>query len=485
MKKFFTGHEVFDEISDIRIGNSILVLDGGYGEASYFLERLLKSKDYIIMRHKIEEEVVGKQVTIQFSTLNDLSIKVNNIRRGNEKKILIHDYLSDLLIKFDPDLVLKLLAVWKEETQRNETVEFYILTKDAFAIIEKKLLSLLDGGIEVEVTPQKEIKQSSFTLIKCCKPEYSLKPIKFIISNDELLIEWMGEFTNRIPAITSETLKEKIRFYEENINNLKIIKGEKDYVNVLSEDFWILSQIDGVHLLMVKMLYPDIFESLLEKIATWEISGYVKLIIDKGDEPLLKNAKKLMNKKGISLKTKFALGLPSRFFYAIQRISSLPKVPAKVYVMEKRSIFEFLRHITAGSKEEHTVLFENLLKLEEKFHEFVSRKKALEDIIAQKENPLYSLEPKYIPKIIKLTIYYGYGLNVDVKFLDDRTIRMTVPECYICKDISSSLPVCTAITGAIKGVLSVTFKRPVDGREIKCKAIGDNACEFEFYFLNP
>ncbi|MEM2909537.1 MAG: 4-vinyl reductase [Halobacteria archaeon] len=485
MKKFFTEHEVFDEISNIQVGNSILVLDGGYGEALYFLEKLLKSKYYIVIRHKIEQRVIGRQITIEFSTLNDLSIKVNNIRRSNEEKIIIHDYLSDLLINFDPDLVLKLLLVWKEEAQKNETVEFYILTKDAFTIIEKKLLSLMDGGIEVEVKLQKEIKQLSFTLIKCCKPEYNLKPIKFIVSDDELLIEWMGEFTNKIPAITAEMLKEKIRFYEENLNNLRIVKGEKDYVNVSFENLWIFSQIDGMHLLMVKMLYPDIFNSLLRKIATWDILGYIKVVADEGDDPWLKNAKKLMSKNGISLKTKVALNLPSRFFHTIQGISGLPKVPAKIYTMEKRSIFEFLRHITAGGKEEHDAMFENLLRLEEKFHEFVSRKKALEDIVVQKENPLNSLEPKYISKIITLTLYYGYRLKVDVRSLNNEKIRVTVPDCYMCEGISSSLAICTAITGAIKGTLSVVFKRPVDGKEIKCKAVGDDVCEFEFNFLNP
>lgn len=485
MKKFFTGHEVFDEISDIQSGNSILVLDGGYGEALYFLERLLKSKDYVIIRHKIERRVTGRQIAIQFSTLNDLSIKVNNIRREDKEKIIIHDYLSDLLINFDPDLVLKLLLIWKEETQKNEAVEFYILTKDAFTIIEKKLLSLMDGGIEVEVKLQKEIKQSSFTLIKCCKPEYNLKPIRFIISDNELLIEWMGEFTNKIPIITNEAIKERIKFYEENIDNLKIIKGEKEHINISSEDLWILSQIDGMYLLTVKMVYPDIFNSLLNKIAVWEILGYIKLVTDECKDPLLKGIKKLLRKKGISLKTRVALNLPPRFFYIIQGMSSLPKVPAKVYLMEKRSIFEFLRHVTAGSKEEHDMMFENLLKLEEKFHEFISRKKALEDIVVQKENPLISLEPKYISKIIILTIYYGYGLKVDVRFLNDETIRVTVPDCYMCENISSSLPICTAIIGAIKGTLSVVFKRPVNGKEIKCKAVGDGLCEFEFNFLNP
>ncbi|MEM0457172.1 MAG: 4-vinyl reductase [Nitrososphaerota archaeon] len=485
MKKFFTGHEVFDEISDIQVGNSILVLDGGYGEALYFLEKLLKSKDYIIIRHKIEQQVIGKQITIQFSTLNELSIIVNNIRRENKEKIIIHDYLSELLINFDPDSVLKLLLIWKTEVQKNETVEFYILTKDAFAIIEKKLLSLMDGGIEVEVKPQKEIKQLSFTLIKCCKLEYNLKPIKFIIRDGELLIEWMGEFTNKIPKITAETLKEKIKFYEDNVENLRIIKGEKEYVNILSEDLWLLSQIDGMPLLMVKMVYPDIFNSLLRKIAVWETLGYVKLVIDKDGDPWLNNVKKLMNKKGINLKTKVALNLPSKFFHTVQGISSLPKVPAKVYMMEKRSMFEFIKHITAGSKEEHDVMFENLLNLEEKFHEFISRKKALEDIVVQKENPLNSLEPKYIPKIIMLTIYYGYGLKSDVKFLNNEKIKVTIPDCYICENISSSLPICTAITGAIKGALSVVFKRPVSGKEIKCKAIGNDVCEFEFSFLNP
>ncbi len=485
MKKFFTGHEVFDEISDIQIGNSILVLDGGYGEALYFLEKLLKSKDYVIIKHKIGQQFVNKQIAIEFLTLNDLSIKVNEVRRTNKEKIIIHDYLSELLIKFDPELVLKLLLVWKDEAQKNETVEFYILTKDAFTILEKKLLSLMDGGIEVEVKFQKEIKQPIFILIKCCKPEYNLKPIKFIISDDELFIEWLGEFTNKIPIITNEILREKIRFYEENINNLRIVKGKKEYINISSETLWILSQIEGMHLLMVKMLYPDIFDSLLRKIATWEVLGYVKVVLDECEDPWLKDTKKLLNKKGINLKTKIALNLPLKFFHTIQSIPSLHKIPAKVYMMEKRSIFEFLRHITASSEEECEMVLKDLLKLEEKFHEFISRKKALEDIVVQKENPLNSLEVKYVPKIIMLTIYYGYGLKVNVKLLNSEKVRVTVPECYICEGMSSSLPICTAITGAIKGVLAVVFKRPVDGMEIKCKAVGDEICEFEFKFLNP
>ncbi|MEM3624658.1 MAG: V4R domain-containing protein, partial [Nitrososphaerales archaeon] len=56
---------------------------------------------------------------------------------------------------------------------------------------------------------------------------------------------------------------------------------------------------------------------------------------------------------------------------------------------------------------------------------------------------------------------------------------VTVYDCFLCEGVRSIRPICRSINGALVGACSITFKKMISCKEIKCKALGDENCVFE------
>ncbi|PUA31527.1 MAG: hypothetical protein B9J98_06155 [Candidatus Terraquivivens tikiterensis] len=476
MKKFLTGHEVFDEIADIYYGSALLVLDSGYGEALRFLMNLMKRQGAV--RLVLGEGPSSREglIFIKPSTLNDISIAVNDLRRRNQRSVLIHEYLPDLLIKYEHDPIMKLLETWKHEIRNNMTVEFYLLPKGAFPEMEKKILAIFDGGLEVRLSQSKRLTFYDFIPIRCCRPEWNLRPVRYEYRDDRILMEWQGEMTDRLMLPLPWLVDERIRYYMENLARLKLRVNRKDLTEHFTEYLWFFSYFNDKTLLDVRLLFPEIFEDLLKKIAIWESQGYVS--VSEVEEKPVKYVEPV--KKGrLSFKTRLALGMPPRLFFNFLGIKEGARVPGSVYNIERNAMFELINILVGGAETERREVVERLLRIREDFHQLIGRQRALEAIREIGENPLERLDMKYLPKIMALTLYFGFRLKCTVETVSGNVFRIRVPDCFLCMDTVSEIPICAPITGALSGTASVVFKEPVRTKEIKCKATGHDECVFE------
>jgi hypothetical protein len=90
------------------------------------------------------------------------------------------------------------------------------------------------------------------------------------------------------------------------------------------------------------------------------------------------------------------------------------------------------------------------------------------------------LDISYLPKMVTLSLFYGWGLKPKIE--RDKNVADTyfvyVDKCFLCKGVSSKKPVCRILSSIIVGMCSIVFKERFSCEEIKCKAMGDNSCVF-------
>lgn len=475
MSRFYTGHEIFDEIVTINHGSSILMLDESFMEAKNLLLTLLKkARPFDFVFQKVET-LNGQILTVGDLSLGDASVTINKLRSDAKSSTIIHSYFPDFIIKYEPEAFLRLLGTWRDQIRDNKTVEFYILPKGAFQNVEKKIMSIVEGVIEIKVKREGKSLGLSFTVMRCCKPEWHLHEFRYKIEDSKILIEWEGEYTDKLPTITLDEIKHRIEGYKRDLTFLKVEVGSGVPISLSSRDYWLMSQVKGKDLFSLRMLFYDRFDEILEKIARWHIMGYIRVV--KGDKKFAEE-KSFQIRKELGWKTKLALKLPLKVTLYLLRSREFRKVPVDVYAAEKRALFEFLKIFFGDRTELNIESLDSILEMEERFHEMVGRIKALKDIQHIEDGGVY-VDTKYLPKIIKMVLRAGYKLDCDIDEVSPNTFLIRMDHCFFCDGIESIRPVCRAISGALTGACSITFKRKINCKEIKCKALGDRSCIFE------
>ncbi len=474
--RFYTGHELFDEIVTINHGSSILVIDESFVEAKNLLLTLFrKQKPYELVSYEVKAPN-GQVFTIGNLSLSDASVNINKLREDSKGSVIIHNYLPDFIIKYEPEAILRMFEGWKDRIKSNRTVEFYLLPKDAFHEVEKKMMSIVDGVIEIKVKREGKGFSLSFIVIRCCKPEYHLHEFHYKIEDSKLLIEWEGEYRDRLPIITFDEIIHRVEGYKRDLPYLRVEPGTGLPTSLPIYDYWLLSQLEGKDMFYIKILFHERFDDILKRIAKWHILGYIRVV--KKSEKLV-DERKFNIGKPVSWKTKLALNLPLGFTKRFVSRDHIRAVPADVYSAEKRAIFEFLKMFFGESTDLGIESLENLLSLEEGFHEVVGRSTAAERIRKLGEDVTSSIDLKYLPKIIKITLHIGYKLDCNVREVSPDLFLVTVYDCFLCEGMKSIRPICRSISGALTGACSLTFKKMMSCREIKCKALGDENCVFE------
>jgi len=69
------------------------------------------------------------------------------------------------------------------------------------------------------------------------------------------------------------------------------------------------------------------------------------------------------------------------------------------------------------------------------------------------------------------------GTTATVEFLDDRIID-TAPECTNCRGLKATKPICVHIPDFYRGMAQYLNVKNMHIEEVKCKAIGDDVCQF-------
>ena len=144
-------------------------------------------------------------------------------------------------------------------------------------------------------------------------------------------------------------------------------------------------------------------------------------------------------------------------------------------------VYDYLRQsVTAFTSERFTLKEINTLlpELEKQFQDMASRTTAINKLISNQESPTLKFDIKYLPKLVALSLNYGYRLTPKIEKVDDKRYLMTVADCFICAGMKSEHPVCHILEGTVTGACGICFKQKFECHETQCKAMGAKACTY-------
>ncbi len=479
MARLLTGHEVFDYISDIEEGSTLLILDETGFESTIFLNALFKNAMgkmgvVNISTESLDTPFTSKRIMLdELTSITALSIEVERYRKEiSGSGVVIHDYLPHIIIREEEDRVLKMIEKWQERGSKSKAVELFPIPKGSFPSFEKKLQALVTGTIFIRILGKSEEKYLSFQIVGSCKPEYHLEDFHFLIRDGELLVKWGDEFTSRLPKERDEIIKGKIEYFRKDMHRLIIHRGRESEPTGIY-DKWLLTQLYDKRIIDVSILFPDKLDEILHKLAKWNVRGALKVEEDEeaGPPPRPIDVHKL------SLKNRVALLLPTRIALLMLR-RRIQTIPLKVYDTLRQSADIFI-----SSQLPEKSLMGEFSELELYFQEMAARLTALETIKETKEDPRIKFDSKHLPKLISLAMYYGYRIKPKVKKIDEDEYMVDIEDCFICRDYTSRTPICGLLAGTIQGVCAITFKEKFVCKEVRCKSMGYPSCVFNIKML--
>ncbi len=480
--RFLTGHTVFDEIVKLNYGSSILMLDETFSEAHRLLHILFKNYGaksiglhYDVAPHaapSIDEHIlsVGDQ------SLSDISIAVNDLRRKYPGIPIIHMALPEMIIKNEPEAVLRLLTAWQKNIREADTVEFYILPRGTFQDVEQKILSLVNGCIEIKVEHTEGRFRSYLKPIRCCSSENHLKEFQYTIDDGRLLIRWGEQLADELIPFDQEEIKRRVEDYKENIRFLKVIHGGKTDTQSSVYDYWMISQIKGKLLSEINELFPEDFDQLLQKIASWQISDVLRVVRE--TEP---SKRTTIKKYHVSRSTRLTLILPIWLTTKLIRLRlGKPRVISlDVALTNRRATMAFIDMLFTKLELKETDYMDRLLEMQKRFNEISARETAAKHIKRLGEDSSLKLDERNLPKILELTFRTAYRITPHVVKVAEGAYEIEVDNCFECGGITSNRPICSSIEGVIEGIGGVVFKKRTRCHETGCKALGDAACMFK------
>lgn len=484
-KRFLTNHEVFDDIVHLNHGYSILMLDETFSEAYKLLHLLFQNygrknigKHYEILANSTMASVShpdDEVINVGEKGLSDISIDVNQLRQKFPSSPIIHMGLPEMLMQNTHDDILRLLTSWQKNIRQNNTIEFYILPRGTFKEFERKILSIVDGGLEIRIDHSEGRFKSFLKPIRNCSPENHLKEFQYKINEGRLLIKYGDNFSDKLISFDENEINLRIEDYKKNLRFLKVISGEKSNTHVSVYDYWLFSQIQGHLLSELQEIFPEEFDSLLRKIASWQIADIVR-VTQSTDKPSTSNKKNTR----LSWKTKFALSIPTSISSKLisYRTGKPRSIPLDFAVHQRKATLAFIDMLFSQLDIKETDYMERLLEMQKRFNDIGTRETAIKHTSSLNENIAIALDIQYFPKLLELTFYNSYKQKPTLFKKSEKEFIFTIPDCYVCSGIEYAKPVCSTIEGTIEGLCGSIFKRKANCNEIECKAVGDESCVF-------
>ena len=312
MSLLVTGHDIFDTIVKIPYSSSILIVDENFSESKQLLTALLSSKDNNIRFAEISAKKnsvkdAETMILAESTNINSTNASVSNFRQSHRRWVIIHAYLPDLLVRFPNENVLRMIDSWRSKINEAETAEIFILPKDTFNDVEKRLRSISDGVIELSSSNHADNNKRFFTPIRCTTAEYDVRRFEYLIHKSRLKIRWGQDFIESFPHSYQSEHIQKMKLIESQKTHLNVVKGAKEVIEDLSlKDKLLLSQILNKDVEQILTLFHDKKQSVLETIVKWNINGIIDLKPIQG-----KNS--IMLKRKLNLATKLMLLLPTGF----------------------------------------------------------------------------------------------------------------------------------------------------------------------------
>lgn len=476
-KPFFaTGHPIFDKIVWLHPGETVLVADETFSEGLTFLKTLLRGKqDSVLEIASSRYTSVGKnQITVSIESLQDLSIQVNQRRRAEKGKVLIHTYLPELLVRHNPDEVLKVIEIWQKDVSNSGNIEFYLLPRNTFADFEKKVRAIVDSVIDISVVKNGNQFLFYMTPIRGCDPQFHLKNIQYHISGGKLLVEWKGLLLEQLPTAMSsvEEIMNELKNKEESLI-LRVNEANPDSMSI--NDYMLLTSIEGNTVSTIKHLFPEIWSELEDKIATWVVNGIISL-----EE--VENVTPMPRRKKLKLKSRLLLKVPTRLSIFLVSLSKgfLGKRVRTVPLDAHLAVLEAMKKIVDYTAARTPELRADARLATYYFGQLSARKTALE-YIKRLEGTYYTVfDVRDAPKLIAITLKAGWGIDISISSAGRNSWAFEVKECHLCEGVSSDTPFCDKfVSSVVTGVLSVCLKKKTDCFEISCRAMGADSCSFK------
>ncbi|MGP3667908.1 MAG: V4R domain-containing protein [Candidatus Bathyarchaeota archaeon] len=466
-----TYHEVFDEIAILRNGFIIMVTDEAHFDSMIFLNSLLseyaKKKPVKVVTMYDVLTSFGQVKLDKISSLSELSIFIGHVRENVREGVIIHHYFPHILVQHGEVNTLKLVEHWLTEIREKPLLEFITLPQNTFPTFEKTLDVTLPGVIRLTVKKENESYTRSFTIYRACKPVYHGTSFPYLVENGKLLIKFGKKFIDKLPITESDKIEQEKHYMLENIKRLRIVLRKLDPKLFTPSEYLIATQLHTMPLMEVKMLFPESFDEILNRIARWVVEGIVEL--QEESEDIIREEKIHPPTKRI----KIALKLPNWLF--LKFVKKPHKVPLES-LLSLRKIIETTLQIYLPKEEEPLQALKFCEKLS---HELSARRTAISHALSLGEDPRGKLNLSYLPKIVSLTLASGFGFRMcETSRIAENVWKVKVKDCFICEDVKSSEPVCHIVSGTINGVLPVMFKESFSCEEVECKAMGHPVCAF-------
>ncbi|GBC68951.1 hypothetical protein HRbin01_00641 [archaeon HR01] len=472
--RIYTGHSLFDHIVHLYPGMSVLVLDETFSEGRNLIKTLFRDPEMLTEIHSSHYAVPEKsRIAISLESLQDVSIQVNQLRRTIQSRVLVHSYLPELLIRRGSDEVLRLLEIWKKDVAQTNHLEFYLLPKGTFEDLEKKLMAVLDGVLEISVVRKENIFNYYFTPIRVCDPQYHLKTFQYKLVGGSLLIEWEGQFIDKLPGPASP--EEILRALTERSEGYVIEKKEVSIENISFNDYLLLTSLNGRRVSEVRQLFPDRWDEIVEKLSRWVLAGMVKLV-EVEPEP------KLGQRNSLKLKSRLLLSIPSSLSLKLIRMS-------RGFIGSRVRTVPLDAHIAVLTAMKNVVDFvfgdRPDLKLEVQqstrfFGELSARETALKYVKILEGTPYTVFKPEHLPKIVALTLKTGWDLDISIVEKDEDTYVFEISDCHLCKDVRSETPFCDKfVSSVVVGAIAICYRIKSECYEFMCRATGADRCAFQ------
>jgi predicted hydrocarbon binding protein len=428
--RFYTGNRVFDEIVGLSYGMAVLVLDETMHEGRLFLLSLLKD-------HPVAEVVSTRQspgdprkLYIELDNPQDVSIQLSRLRKNLNKRVLIHTYLQELVVRHGEEIVLKLVDNIISDIKRTGSIEFFLLPKGTFASFERKLMAVVDGALEIEVQRLQSGVEYAFTPIRISSPEYHLKPISYAYEQGELKI-----FPSKtLSPAAVEDLALKLAVDREGV----LAWGVTFAKNIPVSEYFFVRELVGLRLAWIGEIFQDMPENFYRKVAEYVYNGY--LAVEKKAPTVLRDRLKnyvsmlrmLTHPESVAFLGELCsyLGVDLPKEEVGRRIRGMREFFARMYV-----------YAMQYTGEDYSTAVENIL----------------ETVVGK-----------------------------DIKFSRkaENTYLLEVRDCRLCKEPTLLSPICgEAITDLVRGVTGCVLGAGAELSETECISKGGRRCVFQCHIV--
>ncbi|GBC72439.1 hypothetical protein HRbin03_00268 [archaeon HR03] len=430
-EQFKTGNKEFDEIVKFTGGAAVLVLDESFAEGRNFIQTLFAKKpimEIISPRGSSESRNV---LHVEVDNLQSLSIQVNTVRKTHQPMILLHLYLPDILVKHGEENVLRMINFWLDEIRRNGHLEFFIIPKHTFIDFERKLLSIVDGALELSVEKKQSGYETFFTPIRLSDDRHNLKPVSYVIEDGKLLV--------RPQMQTPESALARVRQLIMSGEEVKVVLTGKQAGKISLSHYFLLREVSGWSLGWIAEAFWDELDDVLKSLGILYDSGVIKFVT-----------------------------IPVERSFLAEKVGNYGQKLAVVFTAGFEELAETVTGYLNHDKDKDLKLGYTLSYLRQLYARLYAYARA-------------SIESTSFDTLLAKMLREQLGLKADVKKKSSKIFVVEVKSCPVCGEldtIEDPQHCQEAFSPMLSGAARAVLKTGVEVSELECSGKGGKKCVF-------